>query len=121
VRTEVVDDDDIALERWHETLFDIREVVFQCPFGPWPTSRSLRRRRRLSESHSLTLWKSIDSIGTEHAQEDVCRNLICQPRAKRGCGPEVSTMCPSAIFGPLSLTTLGVPVCSKVTAVTAAA
>ena len=52
---------------------------------------------------------------------DVCRNLICQPRAKRGCGPEVSTMCPSAIFGPLSLTTLGVPVCSKVTAVTAAA
>jgi hypothetical protein len=32
VRREVVDDDDvIALERWHETLFDIREVVFQCP------------------------------------------------------------------------------------------
>lgn len=50
-----------------------------------------------------------------------CRNLICQPHAKRGCGPEVSTMCPSAIFGPLSLTTLGSPVCWKVTAVTAAA
>ena len=30
-------------------------------------------------------------------------------------------MCPSAIFGPLSLTTLGSPVCWKVTAVTAAA
>jgi hypothetical protein len=25
VRREVVDDDDIALERWHETLFDIRQ------------------------------------------------------------------------------------------------
>ena len=29
MRREVIDDDDIALERWHETLFDIREVVFQ--------------------------------------------------------------------------------------------
>ena len=76
MRREVVDDDDIALERWHETLFDIRRkvfpvtsppsrhgaviplrrrpatkvIVFQCPYGTWPTSRSPRRQRPLSRN-----------------------------------------------------------------------
>src|SRR3981189_2121667 len=77
-------------------------------------------------THPQALGKSNDSIGPEHAlvwlaDVAVTSDLICQPHAKRGCGPEVSTMCPSAIIGPLSLTTLGSPVCWKVTAVTAAA